>query len=309
MLRCSRLVAALIALLPAAPAAATPHAICADPGGAAINPGYRIVQQTIHMPHGPRWICVVTPPGYSATGPDYPLAVVFHGGNQNPQNLLEPQKAIMEQIVNRGYVGAFAAGLPNDSCDYADLPCENNLWGDDANLAFLNAILDHAASFNLDEDRIFLAGFSGGARLIYRAIEADDLALPITAIATSAGALGVMKTDAPQEGLATVNVAAGTPLHALVLQAENDAKMTYAGGYSAGEGELHLPFTLKVDLFRLLTGNLDDPGTPMAGLPAGTTGTEYAAGSHVVQAITGQNGHTWPNTWFAPVVFDFFDRF
>lgn len=293
----------------ASPAFAQSFDICADPGGANIDPGYRIVLQTIHMPHGPRWICVATPPGYTSTGPDYPLVVIFHGGNQNPQNMLEEDKAILEELVNRGYVGAFAAGLPTPACDYANLPCEDNNWGDEANLAFLNAILDHAATFNLDEDRIFLAGFSGGARLIYRAIENDALSQPVAAIATSAGIVGVMKTDAPDDGLPLINVAAGTPVHALLLQAENDPKMTYLGGYAAGEGELHLPFSLKVDLFRLLTGNLDDAGTAMAGLPAGTVGTEYAAGTHVVQAITGQNGHSWPDDWFAPVVFDFFDRF
>jgi poly(3-hydroxybutyrate) depolymerase len=293
----------------ATPAFAVPFEICADPGGAGIDPGYRIVQQTLFLPEGPRWICVVTPPGYSAAGPDYPLVVVFHGGNQNPQNMMAEDKAILREAVNRGYVAAFAAGLPTASCDYSDLPCETSNWGDDGNLPMVNAILDHAATFNLDEDRIFLAGFSGGARLIYRAIEADDLSLPVTAIATSAGAMGVMKTDAPDGGLTAVNVALGTPLHALLLQAENDAKTTYAGGYAPGEGEIHLPFSVKVDLFRLLTGNLDVAGVAMAGLPAGAEGTEYPGGTHVVQAITGQNGHTWPDDWFAPVVFDFFDRF
>jgi poly(3-hydroxybutyrate) depolymerase len=252
----------------------------------------------------------VLPPGYSATGPDYPLVIVLHGGGEGPQDMLATGRGLLAEIVNRGYVAAFPAGLPLDdgSCDYAALPCERNSWSDDINFEVINGIIDHAAGFNLDENRIFLIGFSGGSGLIYRAIAGNALTRPVTAIATAAGSLDGMNVDETALGLPLRNVTLGVPLHALLLQAENDPVISYHGGLNGDGDVLHHSFALKTDLFRALTGNLADPGTAVAGLPAGVSGTEYAAGTHVVQAITGQDGHSWP-AWLSPVAFDFFDRF
>ncbi|HMO09247.1 MAG TPA: hypothetical protein PKD10_16595 [Paracoccaceae bacterium] len=298
-----------IAALAASPVAAQATGYCEIPASPALSPGYRIEEKVLHLPHGPRWFCQVTPPGYSIANPDYPLVIVFHGGGGQAETMMRPQKAILEQIVNRGYVGVFPIGIPREGCDLAALPCETNAWGDDTNLAFLNALLEYAAQFNLDEDRIFLAGFSGGAQFIYRAIAEDDFALPITGIATAAGIMGMMKTGDPGAGLPLTNVALGQPVHAMLLQATDDPNQAYGGGLATAQDELHLPFSLKVDLFRLMAGSLRTPMASIAGLPAGTTGTIYLGGTHEVRAITTTGGHTWPNTWFAPLVFDFFDRF
>lgn len=301
--------AALTAMLVAPPAAAQATGYCDIPASPALNPGYRIQEKVLFLPHGPRWFCQVTPPGYSLNNPDYPMVIVFHGGGGQAETMMRPQKAILEQIVNRGYIGVFPIGIPREGCDFAALPCTDNAWGDDTNLAFLNALLEYAAPFNLDEGRIFLAGFSGGAQFIYRAIASDEIVLPIRGIATAAGIMGMMKTDDPGAGLPLINVALGQPVHAMLLQATDDPNQTYGGGLATGQDELHLPFSLKVDLFRLMAGALRTPTASVAGLPAGTTGTIYLGGTHEVQAITTTGGHTWPDTWYAPLVFDFFDRF
>lgn len=300
----------LVGLLTAPAARAQATGYCDVPASPALNPGYRIQEKVLHLQHGPRWFCQVTPSGYSVNNPDYPLVIVFHGGGGQAETMMRPQKAILEQIVNRGYIGLFPIGLPRDdgACDFAALPCTVNAWGDDTNLAFLNALLEYAAQFNLDEDRIFLAGFSGGAQFIYRAIESDAIALPIKGIATAAGIMGMMKTTDPGAGLPLINVALGQPVHAMLLQATDDPNQAYGGGLATAQDELHLPFALKVDLFRLMAGSLGPLTSSVANLPAGTTGTVHLGGTHEVQAITTTGGHNWPDGWYAPLVFDFFDR-
>jgi poly(3-hydroxybutyrate) depolymerase len=292
------------------PALAQPYDICADPGTPDLPAGYQIAERRLDLRHGPRWFCEVLPPGYSATGgTDYPLVIVIHGGGQGPQHMLASNRGLLREIVTRGYVGAFPAGLPltDGTCDYAALPCENNSWNDDINLEFVNAIIDYGAAYNLDEERIFLIGFSGGAGFIYRAIAADGFTLPITAIATSAGSLDNMKPDETALGMPLRNVTLGMPLHVLLLQAEDDPVVSYNGGLNLDGDAIHYSYPFKIDLFRALTGNLDDPGSDVGGLPAAARGTKYTAGTHDVIALTGRDGHIWPG-WLSPVAFDFFDR-
>ncbi len=302
------LLIALLLLLSFARTAAAqpvPYPICDDPGGAAIPAGYSIAERSMPVAGATRWYCVVTPAGYSVTGPDYPIVFIFHGGGGNPQKMMANGKNFLEEGLARGYVLVFPAGLGDpDRCD-PTVPCEFNYWGDDANIDFLNALIAEAARFNLDEDRIYLAGFSGGARLIYRAIETDRFTFPVAAIATAAGSLGVMKVDDPAAGLPVTNVAAGTPTDALLFQGEADTRMTFAGGLSQNDTEIQLPFAVKVDLFRILTGTTADPGTAQA---FGTiTGTLYSLGADEVLALSEPaTAHTWPGTLTAPA-FDFFD--
>jgi poly(3-hydroxybutyrate) depolymerase len=296
---------ALFALFLASEAEAVPFPICDDPGGAGIPAGYLIVEHEMIENGLTRWYCVVTPAGYSASGPDYPVVFVFHGGNGNPQNLMDPDKRFLAEGLTRGYVLVFPAGIGDPvACDPAE-PCEDNFWGDASNVGFVNSLIAEAASYNLDEDRIYLAGFSGGAKLIYEAIEADSFPYPIAAIATAAGSLGTLKVDAPESGFPIVNVVTGTSTDALLFQGEADPKMAFAGGLSDGASEVQLSFTVKVDLFRALTGNATDPGTDLS--TGGATVTSYTLGTHEVLAVSEPGtGHTWPRG-LTRTAFDFFD--
>lgn len=300
---------------------AAPYDICADPGGG-LPAGYQINQRSVFTAHGERWFCVVTPPSYSSSGPDYPLLVVFHGGDGNPQIMMSDNKDIIREGFNAnggdGYVMAFATGLPKDQCNFADLPCEHNDWGDDANIGFINDIIDYATGFNLDEDRIFLAGFSGGARLIYRAIAENDFSQPINGIATVAGGIGAVNTEEPENGLTLVNLLEGSQVHAMVMQGEQDRILNFAGGLwdKRDKRVMHVSFPFKVDLFRVLTGNENDTGDSppssvslpsFSSLPTSRVATHYTAGNHQVMAISDENTqHIWPD-WFSPLMFEFFD--
>lgn len=297
--------AALFLSTTAALSQAAPFPICAGPVGGGLPAGYVIEERDMIEDGKTRWYCLVTPPGYTTTGPDYPLVVVLHGGNGNPQKMMEGSKRIMKEGLDRGYVLIFPAGIGDpDRCSTA-FPCEHNLWNGDTNVVFLNSLIAEAAQFNLDETRIYLAGFSGGAQLIYSAIEADSFPYPIAAIATAAGGLGQLKVSNPAGGLQVINVAIGTPTDAVLFQGKVDVKLAFAGGLSDGNSEVHLPFTVKVDLFRTLTGNTQDPGTAIGAGPA--TVTSYTLGSNEVVAISDPAvGHVWPGGLSA-TVFDFFD--
>ena len=281
-----------------------PYDICADPAGAAIPAGYQIAERSMVVGPHTRWYCVATPAGYSTTGPDMPLVIVLHGGSGNPQVMMANPKRFLAEGLARGYVVVFAAGLGDpDRCDMT-MPCQYNYWGDAENIDFLNAIIAEAATFNLDEDRIYLAGFSGGARLIYRAIEADSFPYPIAAIATAAGSLGAFKVDNPAGGFPITNVAMGNPVPAVLFQGEADEKMAFGGGLSDGDSELQLPFQIKIDMFRVLNGATADPGAPVAG--AGNR-TLYSLGTEDILTVSQAGvGHEWPGP-LTPIAFDFFD--
>ncbi len=152
---------------------------------------------------------------------------------------------------------------------------------------------------------MYLAGFSGGALLIHRAIEAGSFAVPVAAIATAAGSIGALAVADPASGFPVVNVAAGTPVHALLFQGEADTRLAFDGGLSDNDTEVQLPFSVKVDLFRVLTGNASTPGTPQA--MGAAAATLYDVGSHDVLAVSEPSvGHIWPGA-LSPTVFDFFD--
>jgi poly(3-hydroxybutyrate) depolymerase len=304
MYRCLLAAFAALFLSPAAHAQAQPFDICQDPAGAALPPGYTITQREVIENGQPRWYCLVLPPGYTPSGGPYPMVIAFHGGNGNPQNLMANGKRIMEIGLSRDYVLVFATGSGDpDRCDLT-MPCEHNLWSDVSDTPFVNSIIAEGAAFNLDTSRIYLLGFSGGAKLIYESIVADDFPHPIAAIATAAGSMGALKLDRLDDGFPVINVTTGTPTDALLFQGGADAKMALDGGLSDGDTEVQLSFTIKVDLFRVLTGNQTDPGLGVAGWGLQTL---YAQGSHEVLAITEPGtAHLWPRD-LTEVAFDFFD--
>lgn len=278
--------------------------ICQDPAGAALPAGYTIEQRELIENGKPRWYCLVLPPGYAPAGGPYPMVVAFHGGNGNPQNLMANGKRIMEIGLSRGYVLVFATGMGDpDRCDPTQ-PCEHNLWSDASDTPFVNSIIAEGAGFNLDTDRIYLLGFSGGAKLIYESLAADDFPHPIAAIATAAGSMGAVKLERPEEGLSFVNVLTATPTDALLFQGGTDDKIALDGGLSDGDSEVQLSFLQKTDLFRVLTGNAADPGLGVLGWGQQTL---YTQGSHDLLAITEPaTGHLWPRD-LTEVAFDFFD--
>jgi len=299
------ILAALAALLLsplAALAQVQPFDICQDP--VATPAGYTIEERELIQNGSPRWYCLVQPPGYTPGGGPYPMVIALHGGNGNPQNLMANGKRIMEIGLSRGYVLVFATGMGDAArCDLT-MPCEHNLWSDPSDTPFLNSIITEGAQYNLDTDRIYLLGFSGGAKLIYESIAADAFPHPIAAIATAAGSMGALKIDRPDGGFPVVNITAGAPTDALIFQGGADDKLAQDGGLTDNDTEVQLPFRIKVDLFRVLTGNVSDPGTTVAGWGKQRL---YSTGSHDLLAVTETGiGHLWP-TDLTEVAFDFFD--
>jgi poly(3-hydroxybutyrate) depolymerase len=294
---------AALFLFPAAVhAQVQPFDICADPG--ASPAGYSIEQRELIQNGVTRWYCLVLPPNFSPSDPPYPMVIALHGGNGNPQNLMANGKRIIETGLTRGYVLVFAAGIVDPNVCDPTMPCKHNFWSDDSSTAFLNSIITEGAQFNLDTNRIYLLGFSGGAQQIYESIAADSFPHPIAAIATAAGSMGALKVDDPARGFPVVNVTTGTPTDALLFQGGNDVKLALDGGLTDGDSEVQLSFQIKIDLFRALNGSVTDPGLGVLGWGQQTL---YSQGSHDVLAVTEPGtGHLWPRHLTA-VAFDFFD--
>ncbi len=288
--------------LSAAPALADP--VCEDP--MAPVAGYAISERTLVVNGVTRWYCLVTPAGYSLAT-EYPFVIVLHGGSGDPRNLTANGKRFLELFLPAGYVLVFPVGSPDPDparCPPAE-PCDRNFWNGEANLDFLDELVAEADRRNLDPARLYLAGFSGGAQLIYRALERKSLPVDPAAIATAAGSLGNLDAWNPEAGIEVINVAAGIATHALVFQGGRDDKIAFEGGLSDGDTEVHLSFTVKVDLFRVRTGNAAT--VPVETQVGNFRLASYAGGSHEVLSVANpQTGHLWPGD-LTPFAFDFFE--
>ena len=297
------------------------------PAGSGSVDSVEMVQATAAGPVN-RYYCVWQPSGFSpGAGGDHRLLVVLHGGDGHAGKLAV--KGLQSLAETRGYLIAFAQGWPHGDCPGA--LCTQNVWFGTAeingmslelgavNRAYVAQLVDAAlGDYGTDPAGIYLAGFSGGAKLIYSLVAGDTMALPFpfepAGLATMAGSL--LSVDVPETpGTGRVNaihVGAGArPVPALLMQGMEDAKLAFEGGLNAERSAIDAGFRAKIAMFRALNdamgAGLAQPAQwlqPLAGNPAELR--QYDGAAMVVSVGAETLDHRWPD-WFAPLVFDFFD--
>ncbi|MCA0871840.1 hypothetical protein LCL97_13460 [Seohaeicola saemankumensis] len=274
-----------------------------------------------------RYACTFQPSTFNPAAANK-LVVVLHGGNGNATTL--SGKGLQVEAEARGYLISFAQGWPHPTTCPSDL-CTVNGWdgGDtingvdvdvaEINQAFISILVDAAVGdYNIDPSEVYLAGFSGGAKLIYRLMAGDTQALlhPFqpAAVATMAGS--VMSVDVPANGgsgeVNAIHVGAGArPVPALVMQGLQDDRVPFYGGFNHNQSKVDSSFFEKIDLIRSLNAAfgaaVQQPPqwvAPLGGRPAQVK--EFSGLAPVVSVAAQQLDHQWP-TWYAPLVFDFFD--
>ena len=99
------------------------------------------------------------------------------------------------------------------------LPCLDNNWAEPDNVFFIAELIGRQKATGLvDEDRVHLAGFSGGAALIYDIVATPGFPHAINSVATVAGAFGLFHADRPDAGFTVTPLQEGTPVSALLVQ-------------------------------------------------------------------------------------------
>ncbi|MFQ5640072.1 MAG: alpha/beta hydrolase family esterase, partial [bacterium] len=131
---------------------------------------------------------------------DTPVAVVmmFHGGGGAAQNAME-QTGWDDKAEQEGFLAVFPQGSRPSPSLPASFSNNPQTWNDGSgrealgavrrnadDVAFVTALLDDlTARFNVDEGRIYAAGFSNGASMVFRV--GRTISARIAAIACVAG--------------------------------------------------------------------------------------------------------------------------
>ena len=277
---------------------------------AAVGP---ITAETFSYDGVDRYYCTYTSSLIGA-GTQHPLVIALHGGAGNASQMMGDARRIIEHAEAMGWIAVFPNGLPRPSCGGASL-CLNNSWGAPDNLFFIAELISRMkAGGQVQDDRVHLIGFSGGAGLIYNLVATPGFPHQIRAIATVAGAFGLFHADRPDDGFSVIQLQQGTPVSALLAQGGLDPRLPAAGGLDETERESHVSFRSKVDYWRLVTGT--ETATPqpvdvvaLAGAPADVTASRYTnAGLAVVEVLDPNLGHAWPSWDIMAVMVELFER-
>jgi poly(3-hydroxybutyrate) depolymerase len=278
---------------------------------AAVGP---ITAETFSYGGVERYYCTYTS-SLIGTGTQHPLVIALHGGDGNASQMMEDARHIIEHAEAMGYIAVFPNGLPRDSCGGASL-CLDNSWGAPDNVFFIAELISRMkAGGQVQDDRVHLIGFSGGAKLIYNIVATPGFPHAISSIATVAGAFGLYHADRPDEGFSVIQLDQGTPVSALLAQGGVDPKAPAAGGLDETEREAHVSFRTKVDYWRLVTGTETATPRPVDVLaldptaPADVAATRYSRGGLTVVEVLDPNlAHAWPAWDIMAVMVELFER-
>ncbi len=299
-------------------------------GGVVPPVGATVSAEEVMVQGVARYYCLFKPSTYAATDAKHRVLYVFHGGNQNAQRLMLASKGIMDEAEAHDYVVVFAQGTDQDSCgiDYT----ENANWTDTdcaavSNVEYTRRLMKRvAATTQVEENHVQLAGFSGGSKHIYRmGTQWSATDKKIRSLATMAGSVGKLSFGRHRDGVEFINIMEGKQVNAMLLQGGSDNRMPINGGISDREQEISVGFEFKVGMFRALnaaraangainTGASNElpvvagSAVGLVGLPVGSIANEYVDAKTVISIEEPSLGHSWPS-WYAPVAFDFFDRF
>lgn len=295
------------------PAAASP--VC-NPGPIPALAGAVIEEHTFPLNGITRFYCVLVPAGFNPATPT-PVVYVFHGGNGNARKMMMQNKRIIQTGNAQGYLVVFGQGKPDVGCGN---PCADNKWNDPSDLDYVETLVNRVNDpaihpWSVDTDRQFMAGFSGGAKLIYRMVAAgrmDGAQMPrMLGIATSAGAMVNLRAPLSTGIVEFIEFKNGIPVNALLLQGGRDPRMPTLGGYSGGR--ITNSFSYKIGIFRVLSRNITSappsfPTLPGAPANARVQFWNQPASTHEVLALLAPNlQHRWPG-WFSETAFEYFGR-
>lgn len=248
-------------------------------------------------------------------GTQHPLVIALHGGVGNASQMMGDARHIIEHAEAMGWIAVFPNGLPRPSCGGAS-PCLDNSWGAPDNAFFVAELISRLkAGGQVQDDRVHLIGFSGGARLIYEIAATPGFPHAIRSIATVAGAFGAFQADRSDEGFPVIPIHEGVPVSALLAQGGLDPKLPAAGGLDNTGRESHTSFRTKVDYWRLVTGTEAATARPVDILalaptaPVDVTASRYAQGGLTVVEVLDPNlAHAWPGWDIMAVMVEFFER-
>ena len=262
-----------------------------------------VVRVTLKFVGADRPVLIVVPRVYRQ-GQAVPLVFVLHGGNGSGPDFYATTPDVSAAAHREGFIAVYPTGLPAPGSRNLN----NTLWGDEINVAYIGFLMDYMqVNYSIDVKRIYVTGFSGGAKLTYGLAANSVTSKRIAAIGTVAGSI---IADARTSGvLIDPQKSGGVPMSAFLVQGEQDVKLPIKGGPDE-DGVVQPPFQTKVDIWvRHISG------TPTAAPRFPTTPqrvqtskwvnaqTKYA----VVSLVDPILAHKWPDWDLMSALWEFFE--
>lgn len=239
----------------------------------------------------PRTYLLHAPPAYDGATP-WPLVLAFHGATSNAR-LMQLFSGLSEKADEAGFLVVYPSGtgnLPNvltwnggNCCGYATKHQIDDV-------GFTRALLDHLqAKLNIDPRRVYAAGMSNGAHMVYRL--ASEMTQRFAAVAGVAGPMALEE------------IAPSRPISVIHFHGTEDEFAPFAGGRGPRSiyGQEFLPVEHTIAAW--VEANECPPEPIIETFPDrakdGTTilrktygpGKE---GAEVVLVVIEGGGHTWP---------------
>ena len=263
---------------------------------------------TISFEGADRRVIIHVPSSYETT-PTRPMPLLFgfHGGGGNAGAFFSHHRFEAESERN-GFLTVVPDGLPH----FLDPKPGEFFWGEPVNIAFVDHLITQMSSmYPVDLERVYLVGFSGGAKLIYEIAADPVVSQRITAVGTVAGEIGTSDTAEGPFAVIDPNVTGGKPLPAFLVQGALDPKLPIDGGYSKIKDAYVISFEEKVNIFTELVDveTLSPVDVRYRQAPprvASKRWTNPSTRNSVVALVDPNLAHAWPEWNLLGAMIDFF---
>lgn len=255
----------------------------------------------LHFQSRKRFYEIHIPPQYVQSNPT-PVVLVFHGGGGHPAAIR--YETGMDAVADKaGFIAIYPAGTNNRLLLRDRLllwndgrPHKDGSYSKVDDVGFVKALLDDVSKlFNIDQKRIYAAGFSNGAQFIYRL--ANQLSNRLAAIAAVAGQRAVDELFAPPS----------RPISIMQFAGLKDTVGPYYGG-NPSSGEAAFITNLK-SITETIPSWVKFNGCPAEPSSTRRIGnaveTRYGPGKDNTEVILWtleDGGHTWPGGKVMPNV-------
>jgi polyhydroxybutyrate depolymerase len=217
-----------------------------------------------------------------------PLVLAFHGSGATGESFAQ-QSRLNEISDEGGFITVYPDGYEEQWADGRGTTPPEQAGVDD--VAFVSALIDKLTSdLNIDQNRIYVAGFSNGGIFAQRL--ACELANKITAMVSVSGTMAANISEQCQPA---------RPIPTLLFMGTNDPSVPFAGGEVDGNQGIDLSAAETIQQWILHNGCSSTPWTIQAP-PAINDGnevfrTQYSSckdNADVVLYTIEGGVHTWP---------------
>jgi poly(3-hydroxybutyrate) depolymerase len=164
-------------------------------------------------------------------------------------------------------------------------------------------------NYSIDVKRVYVAGFSGGAKLTYGLAAHPAVSIRIAAIGTVAGSILDSAATGGSSLLIDPQKSGGVPMSAFLVQGARDERLPINGGPDE-DGILQPPFQTKVEIWVRHIG-----GSPVAAPSFSTVPgraevskwTNAQTGYSVVSLVDPALAHKWPDWDMTSAMWEFFE--